>query len=186
MNRIIAGRFKGRRLKVPSGRDVRPTTDRMRERVFSILQHGPYSDMQGARVADLFAGTGALGFEALSRGAASITFVEKSPASIACLRENIRALGADKDATILQTSARSLPAATAPYDFIFMDPPYHKSLVEPTLESLISAGWIAPDGVIICELERDNVLSLPATLELVNERSQGKQRTIFLSLQQAN
>jgi len=182
MSRIIAGRFKGRRLKVPPGRDVRPTTDRMRERVFSILQHGPYPDMQGARVADLFAGTGALGFEALSRGATSITFVEKSPVSIACLRENIRALDADKDATILQTSARNLPAATAPYDFIFMDPPYHKGLVEPTLESLLSAGWVATYGVIICELERDSVLSLPPSLELVNERSQGKQRTIFLSL----
>ena len=182
MSRIIAGKYRGRRLEVPAGKAVRPTSSRMRERVFSILEHGRYPDMADARVADLFAGSGALGLEALSRGAASVTFVEKSPASVACLRTNIRALGADKNATLLQTSARNLPAAQAPYTFVFMDPPYGKGLVEPTLEGLVSAGWVATNSVIICELESDSPLSHPTTLEIVDDRTQGKQRTVFLSL----
>ena len=161
---------------------MRPTSSRMRERVFSILEHGNYPDMEGARVADLFAGSGALGLEALSRGASSVTFVEKSPASVACLRANIRALSADQNATLLQTSARNLPPTDTPFDFIFMDPPYRKGLVEPTLESLTSAGWVAADGVIICELSCDDPLSHPTALTLVDERVQGQQKTVFLSL----
>lgn len=161
---------------------MRPTTDRMRERVFSMLDHGRYPDMNGARVADLFAGTGALGLEALSRGAAQITFVEKSPESIAYLKANITALGVASETDIIQKSARDLPTAIAPYDFIFMDPPYHKDLVEPTLESLLSAHWLTEGSAIICELARGDALVLPAGLEIIDERSQGKQRVVFLSL----
>jgi len=182
MSRIVAGKFRGRRLEVPAGNTVRPTSSRMRERVFSILEHGRYPDLAGARVADLFAGSGALGLEALSRGAVSATFVEKSPASIDCIRQNIRALKVDKIATLLTTNAHNLPAAEAPYDIVFMDPPYSKGLVEPTLESLIKAGWINPNSAIICELKSDDGLSLPASLEIIDDRSQGKQRTVFLSL----
>jgi 16S rRNA (guanine966-N2)-methyltransferase len=189
MSRIIAGIHRGRRLAVPGGKAVRPTTDRMRERVFSILSHHRYPDMVGARVADLFAGTGALGLEALSRGAGHTTFVEKSPNSVTCLHTNIEALNVTDQTDIIQTSARNLPAVDAPYDFIFMDPPYHKGLVEPTLTSLISAGWIAPggpeNGVIICELAKDDPLELPPSLALIDERRQGIQRTVFLSLQSA-
>ena len=182
MSRIIAGKFKGRRLEVPSGVAIRPTTDRMRERVFSILMHGTYPDMNGARTADLFAGTGALGLEALSRGAAHVTFVEKAPSSVACIKANIETVKAAGDTDILQKDACHLPAVPAPYDFIFMDPPYNKGLVNPALDSLCENGWLAPDGVIICELARDDTLSLPLDLELIDERSQGAQRTVFLSL----
>ncbi len=189
MSRIIAGIHRGRRLLVPDGKSVRPTTDRMRERVFSILSHHKYPDFSGARVADLFAGTGALGLEALSRGAAHVTFVEKSPKSVTCLKTNIDALKVMDQSNILTTSARALPAAKDPYAFIFMDPPYHKGLVEPTLESLISAHWITPggseNGVIICELAKGDALALPADLELIDERSQGLQRTVFLALKAA-
>ena len=182
MSRIIAGRYRGRRLKTSAGQSVRPTTDRMRERVFSMLAHGRYPDMHGARVADLFAGTGALGLEALSRGADHVSFVEKSPTSIACLKANIEALKTTDETHILQISAQSLPAVEAPYDFIFMDPPYHKGLVHPTLESLVDAGWITEDGVIVCELASDDDLVLPPMLELIDERIQGAQRVVFLSL----
>jgi len=180
MNRIIAGRFRGRKLEVPAGRTVRPTTDRMRERVFSMLTHGRYPDMHGARVADLFAGTGALGLEALSRGAEHVTFVEKSAPSIACLKKNISALKAENACNILQVSARSLPSTGEAYDFIFMDPPYHQGLVEPALESLIGQDWLSEDGVIVCELARDDTLTLPSGLELIDERSQAAQRVIFI------
>jgi len=181
MSRIISGRFKGRRLEVPKGRSVRPTTDRMRERVFSMLAHGRYPDLVGARIADLFAGTGALGLEALSRGATHVTFVEKSPSSTACLTNNITSLGAKEETNILQTSACRLPAASSTYNVVFMDPPYHEGLVEPALTSLIDAGWIADNCVIICELASDETLSLPASLELVDERSQSAQRVVFLT-----
>lgn len=182
MSRIIAGRFRGRRLEVPRGSSVRPTTDRMRERVFSMLMHGYYPDMHGARVADLFAGTGALGLEALSRGAEHITFVEKSASSIACLKANIAALKATAEANVLQVTARSLPVVGEPFQFVFMDPPYGKGLVEPTLARLLEADWIAADTVIICELGSDEDLTLPPQLELLDERSQGAQRVVFLGV----
>lgn len=181
MSRIISGRFRGRRLEVPAGRAVRPTTDRMRERVFSMLMHGRYPDLHGARVADLFAGTGALGLEALSRGAEHVTFVEKSAPSIACLKKNIAALKANSECNILQVSARALPQVGDAFDFIFMDPPYHKGLVEPTLTSIQEQGWLADGGAIICELANDDSLDLPVSLELEDERSQGAQRVVFLS-----
>lgn len=181
MTRIIAGRFRGRRLLVPTGRDIRPTTDRMRERLFSMLMHPRYPDIVGAQVADLFAGTGALGLEALSRGAAHVTFVEKSSASLACLKENIKALGAEGETSIMQASASALPAARAPHDFIFMDPPYRMGLVGPTLDRILENGWLAEDGVIICELATDDPLDLPAGLHLTDERTQGQQRVVFLT-----
>jgi 16S rRNA (guanine966-N2)-methyltransferase len=181
MSRIVAGRFRGRRLEVPAGRTVRPTTDRMRERVFSMLMHGRYPDMHGARVADLFAGTGALGLEALSRGAEHITFVEKATQSIACIRKNIGALKADSACNILQVNATSLPQTGDPFDFIFMDPPYHQDLVTQALEGILAQDWLAPEGVIICELGSDETLNLPSELDLVDERTQGAQRIIFAS-----
>ena len=182
MSRIIAGRFRGRRLNVPAGQSVRPTTNRMRERVFSILMHGEYPDMHGARVADLFAGTGALGLEALSRGAEHVTFVEKSASSITCLKSNIAALKATNETNVLQVTARSLPNVGTPYDYIFMDPPYQQGLVRPTLDRLLEAGWIAPDTAIICELSSGEEPDLPPSIKVVNERSQGAQRVLFLSL----
>jgi len=180
MTRIVAGRFRGRRLDVPKGRDVRPTTDRMRERLFSMLMHGRYPDMTGATVADIFAGTGALGLEALSRGASSVTFVEQARPSIACINGNIATLAVNDQATILAKNATKLPPAPAPCDFIFMDPPYRQGLVRPTLEAILSAGWLAEDGVIICEQAADEPLDIPDELEIVDDRSQGQQRILFL------
>ena len=180
MTRIIAGRFKGRRMEVPTGRDIRPTTDRMRERLFSMLMHSRYPDMDGANVADLFAGTGALGLEALSRGAAHVTFAEKARASLDCLKGNIETLGVKDDVSILPVDASKLPSAKARFDFIFMDPPYRMGLVRPTLDALLQGGWLAKDGVIICELATDDDTVLPENLEVIDERSQGQQRLLFL------
>lgn len=180
MSRIIAGKFRGRRLNIPKGRDIRPTTDRMRERLFSMLEHSRYPNMQEARVADLFAGTGALGLEALSRGAAHASFVEKAPASIKILKENIVVLDVADYTKILQISANALPKVAVPCDFIFMDPPYRQNLVEPTLKSILAGNWLAKDGAIICELATDDELTLPRELEIIDERSQGQQRVIFL------
>ncbi|MCJ9428472.1 16S rRNA (guanine(966)-N(2))-methyltransferase RsmD [Kordiimonas marina] len=180
MTRIIAGRHKGRRLDVPPGKDIRPTTDRMRERVFSMLMHRRYPDMAGARVADLFAGTGALGLEALSRGAAHITFVEQAPASLQCLKANIATLHAEAETTVLRANAGALPTSKDAHDFIFMDPPYRMGLVRPALDAILRGGWLAEDGAIICELARDDDTDFPEALELVDERQQGQQRIVFL------
>ncbi len=180
MTRIIAGQYRGRRLHVPTGIDVRPTTDRMRERVFSMLLHPRYPDMTGARVLDLFAGTGALGFECLSRGAGHATFVENAPKSLACLQKNITSLNVEGQSHILRTHAQALPVCEHPYDFIFMDPPYRVGLIEPTLESLVRGHWISHKGVIICELAHDDDTAFQRSLTLIDERSQGQQRVVFL------
>lgn len=181
MTRIVSGQFRGRRLIVPKGRDIRPTTDRMRERLFSMLTHSRYPDLNGAYVADMFAGTGALGLEALSRGAKHITFVEKAPASVTVLKSNIETLNVANEVKLLQASATSLPAPHQPCDFIFMDPPYRKGLVEPTLGSILTQSWLAKGGVIICELASDDPLSLPTGFEIIDERTQGQQRILFLA-----
>ena len=180
MTRIIAGRFKGRRLEVPKGLDIRPTTDRMRERLFSMLMHSRYPDMTGAHVADLFAGTGALGLEALSRGAAHVTFLEKARTSLDCLKGNIATLGAGAEVTILPADASRLPVARNRFDIIFMDPPYRMGLVRPTLDTALAGGWLAEDGVIVCELASDDATEFPENLTLVDERTQGQQRIVFL------
>jgi len=180
MTRIVAGQFRGRRLEVPKGRDVRPTTDRMRERLFSMLMHARYPDMTGAVVADIFAGTGALGLEALSRGADKVTFVEQARPSVACINANITTLGVAAETAILSKDATRLPTATEPCDFIFMDPPYRKGLVRPTLDAILAQGWLAADGVIVCEQASDEPLDIPEALEVVDDRSQGQQRILFL------
>ncbi|WP_417449259.1 16S rRNA (guanine(966)-N(2))-methyltransferase RsmD [Kordiimonas sp.] len=180
MTRIIAGRFKGRRLEVPAGSDIRPTTDRMRERLFSMLTHARYPDMVGANVADLFAGTGALGLEALSRGAAHVTFIEKARGSLDCLKANIDHLGVRDEVAVLPGDASTLPAARSRFDIIFMDPPYRIGLVRPALDSILAGGWLTQDGVLVCELASDDKTEIPGTLEVVDDRSQGQQRILFL------
>lgn len=181
MTRIIAGLYRGRRLNVPDGRDIRPTTDRMRERLFSMLTHSRYPDMQGAKVLDLFAGTGALGLEALSRGAAHATFVEKARTSLDCIKGNIEALKAQADCTVMPLDASKLPPAKETFDFIFMDPPYRQGLVSPTLEAITAGDWLSRDGVIVCELASDDSSELPTGLQTLDDRKQGQQRIIFLA-----
>ena len=172
MTRIIAGRLKGRRLDVPTGRDVRPTTDRMRERLFSMLMHARYPEMRRAHVADLYAGTGALGLEALSRGAAHATFAEKARVSLDCLKRNIDHLGVKDDVAVLPVDASKLAPARNSFDVIFMDPPYRMGLVRPTLDSILAGSWLGDDKI-----------ELPETLVIADERAQGQQRLLFLMKQ---
>ena len=151
--RIVGGRWRGRRLasvgKGDAAAHLRPTTDRVRESVFNLLQNGGHADaLEGARVLDVFAGTGALGLEALSRGAASATFVERGRASLAILRENVALLQAD--ARILARDARR-PGPGTPHDLVFLDPPYGQGLGEAAMEALRAAGWIAPDALVVWE-----------------------------------
>ncbi len=151
--RIIAGRFRGRRLSAPRGMKIRPTADRVRESLFSIIA----ARVKGARVLDLFAGTGALGLEALSRGAASALFVDTGRPAIAAIRNHIKMLGVSDQCRVIRRDARDtnrlvplLPGGK-PADLIFMDPPYGRNLVPACLASLRASGLAAHDGLIIAE-----------------------------------
>lgn len=151
--RIIAGRFGGRRLAAPRDARVRPTTDRMRETLFNLLAHGTPVDLEGVRVADLYAGTGALGLEALSRGATHAAFVENHPASLALLGQNIRDLGVTAETEVLRRDARKLGNASAPFDLVFLDPPYNRDLLPPAIDALREGGWLKPGAIVVAETE---------------------------------
>jgi 16S rRNA (guanine966-N2)-methyltransferase len=155
--RIIAGEFRGRTLasvgKGDAAAHLRPTTDRTRESLFNMLSGGRFDDpITDARVLDLFAGTGALGLEALSRGAAHTTFVEMGRKSLALIAQNITLCRATDRTTILRCDTRKLPTCPdAPYDLIFLDPPYGQKLGEAALTTALAQGWIAADALIVWE-----------------------------------
>lgn len=181
MIRVISGDFKGRKLATPDGHAVRPTTDRMRERVFSILNHHRFPDLAGARVADFFAGTGALGLEALSRGAAHVTFIEQDPAALSCLISNIDMLGVDKQVSLLTRDATACGLCETPFDFIFMDAPYDRGLTDKALAALAAGQWLAADGVVIAEVHKGEKIELPDGYDCVDTRTQGIQKTLYIS-----
>jgi 16S rRNA (guanine966-N2)-methyltransferase len=156
--RIIAGRWRSRPLAAPPGDGTRPTADRARETLFSMLL-SRLGSFEGLTVLDLFAGSGALGLEALSRGAAQAFFVEREPAARRAIEANIRALGAE--ARLLGHDACSLPPAPAPADLIFLDPPYRAGLSTAALESARAMGWVAPHSWISVETARDETVESP-------------------------
>ncbi len=167
--RVIAGRYGGRRLTAPPGTDTRPTSDRVREALFSILG----ARVEGARVLDLFAGSGALGIEALSRGAAEATFVDRAPAAIRALKANLQAL--EIEAEVVRADAlaalRTARAAAREYDLLFLDPPYrHAERLAPVLTEAIE-GLMAPGGSVVSESDRR--APLPLDLPLTDERRYG-------------
>ncbi|MFD1341601.1 16S rRNA (guanine(966)-N(2))-methyltransferase RsmD [Litorisediminicola beolgyonensis] len=154
--RIVAGRYRGRPLTAVGKGDpknhLRPTTDRVREALFNALAGGRYGDpLEAAHVLDLFAGTGALGFEALSRGAGAVTFVEQGRTGRRLIAENIRLLDCADEARLLPVDATRLPAATDPAQLVFLDPPYGQALGAAALASARRGGWIAKDALIVWE-----------------------------------
>lgn len=174
--RIIAGRWRGRPIEVPLGLATRPTADRVRETLFSMLASrlGSFEDL---RVADLFAGSGALGFEALSRGAAHVTFVENSSAAAAALKRNAAKLGAAQ-LQILGGSALALPKAE-PFDLIFADPPYADGSGTAVAEAVGRAGWLAPGGWMSIETSRRDAVE-PGDLIVEAERVVGRAKLTLL------
>jgi 16S rRNA (guanine966-N2)-methyltransferase len=152
--RIIAGRHRGRRLVAPPGTATRPTADRVRQALFDMLRHAPWAGrevVEGARVLDAFAGTGALGLEALSRGAAQASFLENDRTALPALRANIAACREEARCTVLAADALRPPQAPQPCTLIFLDPPYGEGLMERALTALDAAGWIAPEAIICAE-----------------------------------
>jgi len=178
--RIVAGRWRGRVLKAPPGDATRPTADRVREALFSMLASrlGDFADL---RVLDVFAGTGALGLEALSRGAAHCTFVETDRGALAALKANIAALAAP--ATVIPTPAASLGRATEPAHLALLDPPYDKGLARPALERLRDGVWLAPHALVSVETSRDETLDPPPGFTLDTTRDHGKARLHLLRVE---
>ena len=182
--RIVSGQFKGHPISAPKTRDTRPTSDRARESLFNILAHAAYApDLQGARVLDLFAGSGALGLEALSRGAAVCVFIETGRAARAAIQSNITALGVSEQARLHHRGATdpgSRPAAfEQPFDLVFADPPYGKGLVRPCFEALQAGDWIGTNTLLVAETGMKESLDIPE-LEVIADRKIGAARVWFL------
>lgn len=170
--RIIAGAWRGRPLVAPEGRATRPTSDRAREGLFSMLQ-SRLGTFEGLRVADLFAGTGGLGLEALSRGAAHCTFIDSDRAAVAALRRNLSAFGAEPRADIRQQAVEYAPPPPVPCDLVLMDPPYGTGLAALALARVANSAWVAPGGLVSVE-SAGEPLALPSGFELTAERRFGK------------
>jgi 16S rRNA (guanine966-N2)-methyltransferase len=183
--RIVAGRHRGRRIAAPEGHDVRPTSDRAREALFNILEHGHFtadgtSPLIDARVLDVFAGSGALGLEALSRGAAHLTCIETGATARSTLRANAKALGESTRVTVLQGDATKPPTATEPCRLVLMDPPYRSGLAAPALAALAERGWLAEGAICVAEISAAEGLQPPAGFTPLDERRYGKAKLVFL------
>jgi 16S rRNA (guanine966-N2)-methyltransferase len=181
--RIVAGRHRGRKLGAPAGSaTTRPTAERMRQALFDMLWHAPWAGraaVEGQAVLDAFAGTGALGLEALSRGAAGATFIEQDRAALAALRANIAACREEEAARVLAADATRPPRATAACSLVFLDPPYAKDLVPRALLALGAAGWIAPAALVCAEVGREEAPALPG-FDMLAERVHGAARVLVL------
>lgn len=184
--RIVGGRFRGTRLAAPGAQGggkahLRPTSDRVRESIFNLLEHGDYPELDGARVLDLFAGTGALGFEALSRGAARAVFIDDGASARGLIRQNIEMLSVIGQTKLWRRDATRLgPCRGDAYTLIFTDPPYGKGLGERALASARAGGWVAPDAVVVLEDAAGADLDIGANWDVQDDRTYGETRVLIL------
>lgn len=185
--RITGGKLGGRRLVTPDDASVRPTSDRTRQAIFNMLQHKDFGigfDLDGAAVVDLFAGTGALGIEALSQGARWCLLVDDSADSRALQRENIEGLGLTGVTRIWRRDATNLgplgPSAGGPFHLVFLDPPYRKNLIPAALKGLKDGGWLADKALIVIESDAKEEIDITG-FELLDERDYGETRVRFLT-----
>jgi 16S rRNA (guanine966-N2)-methyltransferase len=179
---VVAGRLKGRSLASPSSRDIRPTADRLRESVFNILIHAYDDPIWDARVLDLFAGTGALGIEAVSRGAKFALFVDDGAEARALLRNNVEVLGLGGATRIFRRDATNLGPAhpVEPFSLVFLDPPYGKGLAEKALASLREGGWLTPGALLIVEEAKAAGFVTPEGFEELERRAYDDTEFVFL------
>ena len=180
--RVVGGQFRGRPLASPKDERLRPTSDRVREAVFNILLHGiPDFSIEGAKVLDLFAGTGALGIEALSRGAAFCLFVEQDAEARGVIRRNVEAFGLSGVTKIFRRDATDLgPAGTRDrFALLFADPPYGRGLAERALTSAAEGGWLADGCVAVIEEAGHSALALPANFTEIDRREWGSTQVVF-------
>lgn len=178
--RIIAGEWKGKRLEGPKDASIRPTSDRTRESLFNILTHMQPDPVAEARVVDLCCGSGALGLEALSRGARHVTFVDHFRDAIQLCEKNIRQLGANSRTKVVQENVNQLHRAEKPVDLVLMDPPYeHETIVVNTFEALKRQGWLKSGTILVFEQPKKRLLpDLPGT-ERLKERAYGRSQIVL-------
>lgn len=183
--RIVGGTFRGRRLVAPEGRDVRPTSDRARESIFNILMHAPFAPkIEGASVIDVFAGSGAMGLEAMSRGAKPVTFIELSDSARAVILKNAGIFGKAREVTVLRLDATKLPPppriAECPAAVAFLDAPYEQELTLPALMGLKDKGWISAGSLCVVETAAGKPFDPPRGFSLADERTYGAALVSFL------
>ena len=174
--RIVGGKFAGRDLTSPNDFRVRPTAENVRARLLAVLA----AELPDARVLDLFAGTGALGLEALSRGAAHATFLDNDATAIKLIGENVAKLGETGAAKVVRADATRPPPGRDPCDLVFLDPPYRSGKAAAALAALASAGWVAPDAVVTVELAHNEDIIPPAGFEAIDERRYGAAKIVIL------
>lgn len=182
--RITGGTMAGRTLRAPKGADTRPTTDRVRESLFGALDHADGAPLDGARVLDLFAGSGALGIEAISRGASFCLFVETAAAARGAIRDNTDGLGLNGITRLHRRSATDLGAKPAgmggPFTLAFLDPPYRQDLVTPALDGLRDGKWLEDGALVVCEQDRREDAPASAGFTIEDERLYGDTAIRFL------
>lgn len=186
--RIVAGKHRGLTLAAPKDSRVRPTSDRVREAIFNVLAHNDFGIgfcLDGARVLDLFAGTGALGLEALSRGARFVLFVDDHAESRGLIRTNVEAAQATGASKIWRRDATALgsmpPNAGGPFDLVFLDPPYRRELVAQALVSAREGAWLTAACLVIAEMAEDEAFAVPEGFDAHDERAYGDTRVVILS-----
>jgi 16S rRNA (guanine966-N2)-methyltransferase len=180
--RVVGGELKGRNIVAPASRDIRPTADRLRESVFNILVHAYDDPFQDARVLDLFAGTGALGIEAISRGAVFTLFVDNGAEARALLRNNVEALALGGVTKVYRRDATDLGPAhpMEPFSLVFLDPPYGKGLAEKALASLRNGGWLKPNALLVVEEAKAAAFAAPDGYEELERRAYDDTEFVFL------
>ncbi len=180
--RIVAGRHRRRRLMAPEGTAVRPTADRVRETLFNVLMsRSAWHGLDGARVADIFCGTGAIALEALSRGASHAVLVDNASAALDAASRNITALGEDRHTTLLRCDATGpLPVIPRPVDLAYLDPPWRSDLADTALENLRSSGWLASGALAVIEQPKTASPRTPDGFTQIDERTLGRTRLVFL------
>jgi 16S rRNA (guanine966-N2)-methyltransferase len=181
--RIVAGRHKGRHLAVPHGKDTRPTSDRVREAIYNVLGHGFDLDFDDMTVLDVCAGTGALGLEAISRGAARAVFIDIAQTALDCVADNVKTLGEQARSTILRRDVKRFgtrPAGAQAAGLAFFDPPYRENMIPPALAGAAEGGWLADGALIVVETADDEQVDVPEGFEALDERRYGKTLVRFL------
>jgi 16S rRNA (guanine966-N2)-methyltransferase len=181
--RVVGGKFRGRTLAAPESRAIRPTSERLRESIFDILAHRYPQSIDGARVVDLFAGSGALAIEALSRGARFALFVDNGAEARALIRANVESLGLGGVTRIWRADATKLGKAPSgePFTLAFLDPPYGQGLASPALAALVAGGWLASPALCVVEEAAKAEIAAPESLALIDERTYGDTRILIFA-----
>ena len=187
--RIIAGKHRGRNIMSVESKNVRPTTGKAREALFSILTSGRFlndgvSILEDATIVDICCGTGAVGLEALSRGAAKVIFIDKDPIPIQLVKDNLRHFGEEEQAKVLRIDALTLPLAQQRCHVAFIDPPYESGLSSAILKGLATRDWLIDGAVIICEVAKKESITPPEGYEVLSERNYGKTKVVILEYHQ--